>query len=255
MPSAPPPRPLASPRPTPTPGAHGQGRGPRGCGRRGRNPKWRFRASPGPCARPPARPPRRPPVDAPGGGARLRGKVWGLFLASRSCWGRGRRGGGAGPRSASSGLGTTARRVTAPSALGSRGRAGGRRGRRGTPSPCPGTWSAVILPLAPRLRERILRHHLASPAPPLCSAPNGFCFVFTISPQRITCQINFIFFPPPSSPLSPPPHRKPRSLRLDILQTIYVVFRIVIFFLNAPPPHGYSSRRFFLPFPRLGGRG
>lgn len=82
----------------------------------------------------------------------------------------------------------------------------------------------------------------------------GFALFLRFFPQRITCQINFIFalLPTSHSPLLP--HRKPRSLRLDILQTIYVVFRIVIF-NTSPTPHGYSSRRLFLPFPRLGGRG
>lgn len=58
----------------------------------------------------------------------------------------------------------------------------------------------------------------------------GFALFLRFSPQRITCQINFIFalLPTSHSPLLP--HRKPCSLRLDILQTIYVVFRIVIFF-------------------------
>lgn len=166
VPSAPPPRPLSYPHPHPPPQAlqprvHGQGRGPRGRGRRGRNPKWRFRASPGLCSRPSARPPRRPLVDAPGGGARLWGKVWGLFLASRSCWGRGRRGGGAGPPSASSGLGTTTLRVTAPSAL---GLPAGRPGAREGGADAGGTLS---------LPGDLVRSHFPSRPPPSGANPQA----------------------------------------------------------------------------------
>lgn len=89
-----------------------------------------------------------------------------------------------------------------------------------------------------------------------CTAPNGFRFVFTTPPShppRITCQINFTFslLPTSHSPLLPSQTPSPR---LDILQASYAVIRIVTFSFT-PSSHIYSSRRLFLPFPRLAGRG
>lgn len=77
----------------------------------------------------------------------------------------------------------------------------------------------------------------------------------------------FLRFPPneslvrsilssPSSPLSPPPPSKTPFSEVRHFTNHICCFSNCDFFLTAPtPPHGYSCRRLFLPFPRLGGGG
>lgn len=196
-------------------------------------------------------PPPPPPPPSPGGcpgPGRVRGcgEKFGICSSQSQLLGAG----GQGPPSASSGPGRTTLLVTAPSgpglppaALARRREAHGR----------PGTSRGALLrshPPPPWFFKRILSPpRLPSTTVP-CSAPNGFCFVFYDFPPTNHLSDQFYLLPPPSFPLSPPPFRKPHSLRLDILQTIYVVFRIVIFlFSRPPPPMATPLDVFFCPSP------
>lgn len=83
---------------------------------------------------------------------------------------------------------------------------GGREGSEGTFFSFLETLSAVVSFFF--FFKRILSHHLASPAPPQCTAHNGFCFVFTIFPPTNHLSDQFYLLPPPHFPLSPPPPSK-----------------------------------------------
>lgn len=139
-------------------------------------------------------PPPPPPPPSPGGcpgPGRVRGcgEKFGICSSQSQLLGAG----GQGPPSASSGPGRTTLLVTAPSgpglppaALARRREAHGR----------PGTSRGALLrshPPHPGF-SRESCHHLASPVPPCrVRLQTDFALFFTISPQRITCQINFIF--------------------------------------------------------------
>lgn len=199
------------------PRVHGQGECPRGCCRRGPSQKWHFSAFLGLFSRPPAPHPRCSPVESLVEGARLWEESLRFVNISRDCWG-GRRGRWGGrrrwpsPRRVLRGHWRIISQVTARGDFlrsprgtpASRGEGGGKRGDLFPLSGDlvrSGFFSSVLF-------KRILCHHLASPAPSQSTAPNGFCFVFTILPPTNHLSDQFYLRPPPYFPLPPPPSSK-----------------------------------------------
>lgn len=84
--------------------------------------------------------------------------------------------------------------------------------------------------------KRILSHHLASPAPPQCTAHNGFCFVFTIFPPTNHLSDQFYLLPPPYFPLSPPPPSKTPFSEVRHFTNHICCFSNCDFFFNPPFP-------------------
>lgn len=83
----------------------------------------------------------------------------------------------------------------------------------------------------------------------------GFALFLRSPPPTNHLSDQFYLRPPPYFPLSPPPPSKTSSEVRHFTNNI-CCFSNCNFFEHPPPlPHGYSSRRLFLPFPRLGGRG
>lgn len=238
------PLPPAPPSPSVLPGApglrvHGQGEGPRVCCRRRRPPKWPSSAFPGLLARPSTPHPPRPLLDTLGEGARRWGKSLRFVNRSRDCGG----GGGGGWEESEvafpwrSGVSDEPGRVT-PSRLYTLSQELRRRRGQGYLPPLP-TLSGVL----------VRSDFFFPPQYYQCTAPNGFRFVFTTPPTPNESLVRSIL-PSPSSllPTLPSSPSKTRSLRLDILQASYTVFRIVTFFT---PPHPISTlvAVYFCPSP------